>query len=181
MNIEGNVFVSMDYRLFLESGEEVDASPEGKPIGFVTGSGQIIPGLEKALTGMSAGDSTKVTLDSDDGYGPVKEDLFQEIPRSKFPEEAKLEPGEAFQAQGPHGPVMIRVAKVNDNDTVTIDLNHPMAGKRLVFDVTIVEVREPKEEELSKMTSGCGCGPDGGPDGGGEGQGGGCPSGCDCG
>ena len=68
----------------------------------------------------------------------------------------------AFEAQGPNGPFMITVAKVNDNDTITVDLNHPMAGKQLHFDVNVVEVREPTAEELAKvaasLSSGCGCG-----------------------
>ena len=162
MNIADKMYVTIDYTLTLESGQEIDKSPEGQPLGFITGTGQIIPGLEKALLGRIAGDSAKVVVEPEDAYGPVKDDLFQEVPSSQFPSDADIKPGMAFEAQGPQGPFMITVAKVNDNDTVSVDLNHPMAGKQLHFDVNVVEVREPTAEELAQaaasFSSGCGCG-----------------------
>ena len=111
-------------------------------------------------------------------YGPVKEDLFQDIPKDQFPADVEIKPGMAFEAQGPQGPFMITVSKINDNDTITIDLNHPMAGKQLHFDVNVVEVREPNAEELAQVAAsasagcGCGCGPEDTDAGG---------SGCNCG
>jgi FKBP-type peptidyl-prolyl cis-trans isomerase SlyD len=162
MNIAEKMYVAIDYTLTLESGQEIDKSPEGQPLGFIAGTGQIIPGLEKALIGRIAGDSAKVVVEPEDAYGPVKDDLFQEVPNSQFPSDVDVKAGMAFEAQGPNGPFMITVAKINDNDTVTVDLNHPMAGKQLHFDVNVVEVREPTEEELAKavasFSSGCGCG-----------------------
>ena len=165
MNIADNMFVAIDYTLTLESGQEIDKSPEGQPLGFIAGTGQIIPGLEKALMGRAAGDSAKLVVEPEDAYGPVKDDLLQEIPKTQFPSDIDVTPGMAFEAQGPNGPFMITVAKVNDNDTITVDLNHPMAGKQLHFDVNVVEVREPTADELAKvaasLSSGCGCGGDG--------------------
>ena len=165
MTIADNMFVAINYTLTLESGQEIDKSPEGQPLGFITGTGQIIPGLEKALMGRDAGDSAKLVVEPEDAYGPVKDDLLQEIPKNQFPSDIDVTPGMAFEAQGPSGPFMITVAKVNDNDTITVDLNHPMAGKQLHFDVNVVEVREPTAEELAKvaasLSSGCGCGGDG--------------------
>ena len=162
MNIADKMYVTIDYALTLESGQEIDKSPEGQPLGFITGTGQIIPGLEKALIGRIAGDSAKVVVEPEDAYGPVKDDLFQEVPNSQFPSDADVKAGMAFEAQGPNGPFMITVAKINDNDTVTVDLNHPMAGKQMHFDVNVVEVREPTAEELAQaaasFSSGCGCG-----------------------
>lgn len=162
MNVADKVFVAIDYRLSLESGQEVDRSPEGQPLGFITGAGQIIPGLESGLMGKAAGESLRVTVEPDDAYGPVNRNLFQTIPRSRFPGDAEIVPGSVFQANGPRGPVAITVTKVNDDETVTIDLNHPMAGKRLFFDVTIVEVRDPSAAELMRLAAaaggGCGCG-----------------------
>ena len=162
MNIADKIYVTIDYTLTLESGQEIDKSPEGQPLGFITGTGQIIPGLEKALLGRIAGDSAKVVVEPEDAYGPVKDDLFQEVPNSQFPSDVDVKAGMAFEAQGPNGPFMITVAKINDNDTVTVDLNHPMAGKQLHFDVNVVEVREPTAEELAQaaasFSSGCGCG-----------------------
>ena len=163
MNIADKMYVAIDYTLTLESGQEIDKSPEGEPLGFITGTGQIIPGLEKALMGRLAGDSAKLVVEPEDAYGPVKDDMFQEIPKSQFPGDVDLKPGIAFEAQGPQGPFMITIANINDNDTVTVDLNHPMAGKQLHFDVSVVEVREPTAEELAEAaaranTGGCACG-----------------------
>lgn len=163
MKIDDKVYVAIDYKLSLASGEEVDSSGEGQPFGFITGAGQIIPGLEKELIGKSTGYEAKVVVDPDEGYGPVNENLFQEIPRSQFPDDCEIEPGMSFHAQGPHGPIMISVKEINDNDTVTVDLNHPLAGKELHFDVKVVEVREATAQEIAvveQQVAGCGCGCD---------------------
>ena len=164
MNIADKLYVAIEYTLSLESGEEIDKSPAGQPLGFIAGTGQIIPGLEKALMGRRVGDNAKLVVAPEDAYGPVKDDLFQDIPKSQFPGDVEVKPGMAFEAQGPHGPFMITVAKVNDNDTVTVDLNHPMAGKQLHFDVNVVEVRKPTSEELAQVaasiSAGCACGSD---------------------
>lgn len=164
MNIADNMYVAINYTLTLESGQEIDKSPEGQPLGFIAGTGQIIPGLEKALMGKVAGDSAKLVVEPEEAYGPVKDDLLQEIPKSQFPGDVDITPGMAFEAQGPNGPFMITVASINENDTITVDLNHPMAGKQLHFDVNVVEVREPTAEELAQvaasLSSGCGCGCD---------------------
>lgn len=159
MNIADKSYVTMDYKLTLDSGEEVDRSPDGQPLGFITGSGQIIPGLEKALMGMKPGESSQITVEPEEGYGMVNDNLFHEIPQTQFPDEVEVKPGMTFQANGPQGPIMLTVSKVNDNETVTVDLNHPLAGKRLVFDVNIVDVREATADELAQLNSaGCGCG-----------------------
>ncbi len=167
MKITDKLYVAMDYKLSLASGEEVDSSPPGDPLGFITGASQIIPGLERALMGMSVGDSSRVTVEPEDAYGPVIEDMFQEIPRSQFPDDVKVEPGMTFHAQGPHGQIVMSVTELKDNDVVVVDLNHPLAGQQLFFDVNIVEVREPSAEELSQAQSvqqqeqkagGCSCG-----------------------
>ena len=146
MNIADKMYIAIEYTLTLESGQEIDKSPEGQPLGFIAGTGQIIPGLEKALMGRVAGDSAKLVIEPEDAYGPVKDDLLQEIPKSQFPSDVEVKSGMAFEAQGPQGPFMITVTNVNDNDTVTVDLNHPMAGKQLHFDFNVVEVREPTAE-----------------------------------
>jgi len=178
MNIADKMFVAIEYTLTLESGQEIDKSPAGQPLSFITGLGQIIPGLEKALMGRTAGDNAKLVVEPEEAYGPVKDDLFQDIPKSQFPSEVEVKPGMAFEAQGPQGPFMITVSSVNDNDTVTVDLNHPMAGKQLHFDVNVVEVRQPTSEELAQaaasFSSGCGCGSD-------DADAGACGSGCNCG
>ena len=102
MNIADKMYVAIDYTLTLESGQEIDKSPEGEPLGFITGTGQIIPGLEKALMGRLAGDSAKLVVEPEDAYGPVKDDMFQEIPKSQFP--GDVDPREIFPAY-PQRPV----------------------------------------------------------------------------
>ncbi len=164
MKITDKLYVAMDYKLSLASGEEVDSSPPGESLGFITGTSQIIPGLERALMGMAAGDSSRITVEPEDAYGPVVKDMFQEIPRGQFPDDVKVEPGMTFHAQGPHGQVVLTVTELKDNDVVIVDLNHPLAGQQLFFDVNIVEVREPSAEELlqaqnmrQQEAGGCNC------------------------
>jgi FKBP-type peptidyl-prolyl cis-trans isomerase SlyD len=187
VKIDENVYVAIDYRLTLESGEEFDRSPEGSPLGFVTGTGSIIPGLENALSGRSEGESFQVTVEPEEGYGPVQRELFQAIPRDRFPGDLEIAPGMSFHARGPRGPVALTVVSV-DRDHVNVDLNHPLAGKRLTFDVTVQEVREPLPHELPAASgcacgpreqSACGCGPN--PSGGSGGCGSGSGGGCACG
>jgi len=160
MNIKENVFVAFDYCLTLDSGEEVDKSPAGQPLGFITGSGQIIPGLEKEMMGMSVGDSVKISVEPENAYGPVNSQLFQEVKRDQFPADMEIKPGMTFQSQGPQGPMVINVKELKDENTVIIDLNHPLAGKRLHFDINVSEVRDPTTEETAGLSSGCGCGCD---------------------
>lgn len=182
MKIAEKMYVAFEYCLTTDAGEEIDRSPAGEPLGFITGSGQIIPGLEKAMIGMTAGDSSRITVEPEDAYGLVQDEMFQQIPREQFPDDVDIEPGMSFEAQGPRGPFMITVSTVNDDNTVTVDLNHPLAGKRLNFDVTVTEVREATAAELAPAGGcGCGCGTEEKPKaeaGCGSGSGGGCNCGC---
>lgn len=181
MNIADKLYVAIDYRLTLDSGEEIDKSPAGEPLGFIAGSGQIIPGLETALMGMKVGDNSRIVVAPEDAYGAVSDELFQDIPMDQFPEDVEIEPGMTFEAHGPHGPVMISVSRVNTaDDTVTVDLNHPLAGKTLCFEVNVVEVRQPSAEELAELASDCGCGCGSHGDGS-CGPSDACGSGCNCG
>ena len=157
MKIGEKTFVAIDYTLSLDSGEKVDSSPEGEPLSFVTGMGRVLPGLEAALMGKADGESTKVTLEAAEAYGEVNEDLLRDIPKSQFPKDVEIEVGMTFSADSPRGPMPLTVAKIGEDD-ITVDLNHPMAGKRLHFDVKIAEVRKALEEELAQQVEGCGCG-----------------------
>lgn len=159
MNIADNLYVAFDYNLTLDSGEEIDSSSEREPLGFITGSGQIIPGLEKAMMGKTVGDNFKISFEPEDAYGPVNPELFKEIPRKQFPGNIELQPGMTFRAETPHGPVLVNIKEIKDENTVIVDLNHALAGKRLHFDITIVEVREPTSEELcgSSAAGNCAC------------------------
>jgi FKBP-type peptidyl-prolyl cis-trans isomerase SlyD len=172
------LFIAFDYNLTLDSGEQIDCSEANEPFDFITGSDQIIPGLEKALVAMKVGDAAKVTVAPEEAYGPYMQDLVHEIPRDQFPPEEQIEPGMNFQTEGPHGPLTINVIAVKGDESVTVDLNHPLAGKTLIFDVKIAEIREASAEEIEEALTaddGCGCGC------GSESQGGACGSDCGCG
>jgi len=154
MKIEEHTYVAIDYTLTLDSGEVVDRSDPGEPLGFVTGFGQIIPGLEQGLAGMEQGQSAKITVEAKDGYGERQQELYREIPREHFPGDAEIEPEMVFQMTGPQGVARFRVDAVNDK-MVVADFNHPLAGERLHFQVTVQEVREARPEDVQQ------CGPQG--------------------
>ena len=156
MKIQDQTFVAIEYTLTLDSDEVVDKSEPGKPFGFVFGAGLVIPGLEKGLEGMEEGQTAKLTVEAEDGYGQPREELFRELPREHFPADADIEPDMIFEADGPHGPVRFRVESVSD-DVVVANLNHPLAGERLHFDLKVTEVREPTPEELDKVRELCAC------------------------
>ncbi|MFP4648609.1 MAG: peptidylprolyl isomerase [Halorhodospira sp.] len=139
--------VTFDFTLTGSQGEVIDQS-QGGQFAYLHGSQNIIPGLEKALDGKEPGDQVNVTLEPTEAYGERDERLMQNVPREVFPEEAELNVGERFQAQGPDGsPIPITVSEVGEQE-VTVDANHPLAGETLNFDVKIVDVREATEEEL---------------------------------
>jgi len=156
MKVQKKAYVAIDYTLTIDSGEVVDRSESGKPLGFVYGSGQIIPGLERQIDGMELNREAKIVVEAAEGYGEVQKELMQELPRKNFPADVKIEAGMTFQAMTPHGPMKFNVASAND-DVVVADLNHPLAGKRLTFDLKIAEVREATEEELNPPQHHDGC------------------------
>jgi FKBP-type peptidyl-prolyl cis-trans isomerase SlyD len=159
MKIEPRNYVGIHYTLKLDDGEVLDSSEGNDPLGFIQGTGQIIEGLDKALLGKEVGEKFAVTVAPEEGYGEVNEEMHRELPRENFPEDAELEPGIGFTANGPHGPVAFTIVKA-EGDTVTVDFNHPLAGKTLNFDVEIVETREPNAEELAMLASASACGDD---------------------
>lgn len=155
MKVENRRYVTIEYSLSLDSGEVVDQSSPGEPLGFLFGSGQIISGLEKGLEGLEPGAAARVTVEPRDGYGEPNPALLREIPRENFPKDLDLQAGMGFEARGPHGPVTFRIKEVRPQD-VLADFNHPLAGERLHFDVKVTEVREPRAEELAQLLRG-GC------------------------
>lgn len=154
MKIIPNLFVAIDYNLSLDSGEVIDSSEPGRPLGFIFGRGQILPGLERALEGKEPGERVKVTVEPEDAYGMPSPDLFREIPIENFPKGMRLEEGMSFEIRTAQGPMMFRIHEIQENSVVA-DFNHPLAGERLHFDVTVVEVREPSVEEFAALLGGC--------------------------
>lgn len=149
MKIASGSVVGIDYSLHLGDGQVIDASAPGEPLTYLHGEGQIVPGLESALEGMSAGDQKQVVVAPGEGYGEHDPRGVQEVPRAAFPSELDPQPGMELTAEGPNGePVPFAVREVR-SDAVVIDLNHPLAGKTLHFDVTVREVRAATPEEIS--------------------------------
>lgn len=167
MKITNESYVTMDYVLNLKSGETVDRSDPENPLEFVTGHNQIIPGLEKELMGKKENDSFQVVVKPEEAYGTHRDELIQDIPLNQFPEGVELEVGMSFQATSPQGMPINFVVKEIEAEAAVIDLNHPLAGKTLVFDVVIKGVRAATSEELDALNqpacnpsdqSGCGGG-----------------------
>ncbi|MCL2823075.1 MAG: peptidylprolyl isomerase [Polyangiaceae bacterium] len=154
MNIQDDCYVSISYRLASDAGELIDETEDGQPLAFIFGRGQMIAGLERRLAGMTVGERAEVVVEPEDGYGPVIEELFYDLPRDSFPDDIELEPGLRLRANGPNGPLSLKVRSIQ-GDAVTVDLNHPLAGQRLHFDVTVVECREATTDEILAMISTC--------------------------
>ncbi len=165
--IAENIVVTLAYELTVD-GKVIDSSEDGEPIVFLQGAGQVIPGLEKALVGMKSGESKKVVISAADGYGEKDEDAVVEVPREEFPSDFPLAIGLEISVQTNEESDDDEVDEVDDEDedfededdmmeavitafndeTVTLDFNHPLAGKELTFDVTVVDLRFASEEEI---------------------------------
>lgn len=148
MQIAKNTVVSIDYTLTDASGAVLDSSRGSQPLDYLHGSGNIIPGLEEALEGRTAGDTLKVVVPPEKGYGPRNEGLLQKVPRKMFNDGQEIKPGMHFHAEAEHGGHTVTVTHV-DPENVTVDANHPLAGMTLNFDVNVVKVRAATAEELS--------------------------------
>ncbi len=146
MQVAANRVVHIHYTLKTDEGQVVDSSEGNAPLGYVHGSGSIIPGLEKALDGRNAGDRFEVSLTPEEGYGPRHEGLVQSVPLSAFEGLGELQPGMQFQAQTNEGPRVVTIAQVGD-ESVTVDGNHPLAGQNLNFEIEVDGVREASQEE----------------------------------
>jgi FKBP-type peptidyl-prolyl cis-trans isomerase 2 len=140
MAIEKGKQVSFDYTLKVD-GEVVDSSKDRSPLEYVHGEGKIIPGLSRELEGMKPGEEKKIKIQPADAYGEVKPDAVRDVPRENLPEGLEAKEGMMLQVQTPSGGTMpVKITEVKD-ESVTIDFNHPLAGKTLHFDVKVVSVR----------------------------------------
>jgi FKBP-type peptidyl-prolyl cis-trans isomerase SlyD len=138
--IQEGSLVSFDYTLLDQDGKVLESNKGKEPMSYMHGKGQIIPGLEKELSGMKVGEQKKVQVKPEDGYGPVNPQAFHEVPKEKLPPEA-LKVGAVLMAQGAQGQgIPVRVHEIKDT-TVIMDFNHPMAGKTLSFDVKITDIK----------------------------------------
>jgi peptidylprolyl isomerase len=133
--------VRIHYTGTLNDGTVFDSSQGRDPLEFEVGSGTIIPGLDFAIPGMNVGDLKTVNVPADQAYGPVNDQALQAVPRADIPADIPLEVGVQLQMQTPDGQVVpVTVADLNETE-VTLDANHPLAGKDLNFDIEIVEIK----------------------------------------
>lgn len=140
--------IGFHYTLTDKAGTVLDSSVGDEPLFFLEGAQQIIPGLEKVVGLMNVGDKKKIEVKAADAYGEVNQELVVKVKRTQFPPDANLQVGDQFQVNNDHNSPVFTVMAIN-NDEVTVDGNHPMAGKDLFFDVEIVGVRPATEEEMS--------------------------------
>ena len=148
MQIAKDKVVSIHYTLKNDAGLVIDSSEGAEPLVYLHGAQNIIPGLEKALEGKVADDALEVSIEAVDAYGEYNKDLTQVVSSNMFEGVDALEEGMEFQAETAQGVQVIRIVNV-DGDDITIDGNHPLAGERLHFDVSVAEVRDATEDELS--------------------------------
>ena len=137
--VENGKTVKLNYTGRLEDGSVFDSSlNEGRePLTTTLGQGQLIKGFESGLIGMSEGERKTIEIESQDAYGSYIEDMIGEIEIDKVPEGVKI--GDVLQGMGPQGPIMVKVVEVNETH-VKLDSNHPLAGKKLIFDLVVLEV-----------------------------------------
>jgi FKBP-type peptidyl-prolyl cis-trans isomerase SlyD len=148
MQVADKSVVSIHYTLTNSAGETLDSSVGQAPLAYLHGASNIVPGLENALVGKAVGDKLDVQVNAEEGYGPLREELVQKVPHENFQGVEDLQVGMQFMAQAPWGEQPVTVVKVEE-DGVTLDGNHPLAGQDLTFAVEIVEIRDATEEEMT--------------------------------
>lgn len=131
--------VRVHYTGTFDDGTEFDSSRGREPLEVTLGAGQVIPGFDQALQGMSVGESKQVHLPPEEAYGPHQPELVQQVERSQIPAEIELAVGVQLQAQGPDRTYLLVVTELDD-ESVTLDGNHPLAGKSLNFDLELVAI-----------------------------------------
>lgn len=140
MTIENGDTVQVHYTGTLEDGTEFDSSRDRAPLEFTVGEGQVIPGFEDMVRGLEAGDTETATLQPEDAYGERDEQRLIEVERDQLPDEIEPEIGMQLEIQQPNGrPARVSITEIGD-ETVTLDANHPLAGKELTFEIEVLDV-----------------------------------------
>jgi FKBP-type peptidyl-prolyl cis-trans isomerase SlyD len=147
--VKDGMVISIDYTLKGADGKVIDSSQGREPLKYIHGQKMMIPGLEKELTGMKVGGQKNVRVKPEDGYGKINPQAFQEVPKEKIPANG-LKVGAILTAQTPNGgTVPMRVHEIKEK-TVVMDMNHPMAGKTLDFNVKVVDIQPPPQPAAAK-------------------------------
>ncbi len=148
MTIEDKKVVTIEFTVKnATTNDVIESSVGSEPLIYLHGFNNLVPGLEKELTGKKVGDKYDINVTPEEGYGVRDEALVQEVPMAAFEGVEKVDVGMEFTADGPNGPVVVEVTKI-ENDMVTIDSNHPLAGIALAFSGEIQEIREASSDEL---------------------------------
>ena len=159
MKIKKNSAVSIHFGVAEVDGNPLDSTENGSPLEYIHGSHYLVPGLEKELEGKEVGYKFDIKLEAEEAYGPFQEVLVQEVPRSLFEGVDEIEVGMQFQAETEQGIRTVEVTAIND-ENVSIDANHPLAGMALQFVGEVVGIREATTEEVAHghvhSTTGCG-------------------------
>ena len=148
--VRDGMVVGIDYVMTLPDGEIVDTTEGDEPLEILQGAGEVVEGLEKALYGMRVGESKRVVVPPEEGFGDYEEGEAIVMPRSEFPSDFELEEGMEIYVQTDEDdePTPVYVVSVNRNEFV-VDFNHPLAGETLHFDVTVRSIRPATSEELA--------------------------------
>jgi FKBP-type peptidyl-prolyl cis-trans isomerase 2 len=145
--VKENNTVKVNYTGKLSDGQIFDSSEGKQPLEFTLGQGQLIPGFEKGLIDMKLNEKKTITIAKEEAYGEINDDLKQEVKRSELPKDISPEVGMGLVSKSPDGQEMnLRVVKVSE-ESIVVDGNHPLAGKDLIFDIEVVEI---KETEVTK-------------------------------
>ena len=139
--------ITLHFAVRLMDGTEMDSTFSGKPASFVWGDESLLPGFERALVGLKPGDRRSVFIDAENGFGAWNEDNVQHFPRKTFAEDADLAPGVVMSFADAAGAELPGVIKSADDDWVSVDFNHPLAGRDLTFEVEIVDVQRHVPEQ----------------------------------
>ncbi|MBP1745657.1 MAG: peptidylprolyl isomerase FKBP-type [Deltaproteobacteria bacterium] len=138
--VKGNDTVKVHYTGRLSDGTVFDSSLSREPLEFTIGQKMVIPGFEEGMIGMTVGETRTVSIASQDAYGPYLEDLVGSIKRTQIPPNIDLQVGGILQMQTPDGGTMLVVVKALTDEAVTLDANHPLAGKDLAFEINLLEI-----------------------------------------
>lgn len=149
MAIELNKVVTVNFTLKDDSGNILDTTDNGGPFSYISGKNMVLPKLEEAVNGMIIGTKKNLKLSASDGYGNYNEDAVQVVGKENFPQDIVLEAGMEYMASNPEGVQMPFIITSVEDETVTIDFNHPLAGKNLNFDLELLDVRDATAEELA--------------------------------
>lgn len=163
LTVKQNVVVGLAYTLYVDGAIE-DSAPVSAPLEYLHGRGNLIPGMERQIEGMNVGEKKQITVEPEEGYGEHDPDGVVSLDRGMFPEDYQFYKGREVWLTDDEGRHIRSFLQNWDESTVTLDINHPLAGKTLVFDVEIVSLREGTDEEIEagslETQHGCGCGCD---------------------